>query len=123
MTTLYLAGEEVNQKNIDKIKKPAVDALIVNMLKLIELDKRQVKLNNNRLNSYLNSISSNNIIEMKKNFEENLLDFELFEKETEIQIRWQEFIFKRYSNKINLDENSINYEIDQYLKLKNLKNF
>tara|TARA_B100000035_G_scaffold299143_1_gene293561 strand:+ start:565 stop:1494 length:930 start_codon:yes stop_codon:yes gene_type:complete len=118
LTTLYLAGEKINQEKINKLKEPAANSLISNKLKLIELDKFKIKTNNIRLNSYLNSISSNNIIQLKKDFENNDLDFDLFKLEAEIQIRWQEFIFKRYSSKIDLDETIIENEINKSLKNK-----
>ena len=118
LTTLYLAGEKINQENINKLKEPAANSLISNKLKLIELDKFKIKTNNIRLNSYLNSLSSNNIIQLKKDFEKNDLDFDLFKLEAEIQIRWQEFIFKRYSSKIDLDETIIENEINKSLKNK-----
>ena len=118
LTTLYLAGEKINQENINKLKEPAANSLISNKLKLIELDKFKIKTNNIRLNSYLNSLSSNNIIQLRKDFEKNDLDFDLFKLEAEIQIRWQEFIFKRYSSKIDLDETIIENEINESLKNK-----
>ena len=120
LTTLFLAGEEINQENINRLKRAAADSLITNKLKLIELDKTNISINKTKLNSYLNSISSNNIIQLQKDFEKNNLDFELFKLEAEIQLKWQEFIFKQYSKKINMNESVINNEIENYLKDKKI---
>lgn len=120
LTTLFLAGEEINQENINRLKRAAADSLITNKLKLIELDKTNISINKTKLNSYLNSISSNNITQLQKDFEKNNLDFELFKLEAEIQLKWQEFIFKQYSKKINMNESIINNEIENYLKDKKI---
>ena len=37
LTSLILAGDEVTQENIDKLKKQALDSLIQNKLKLLSL--------------------------------------------------------------------------------------
>ena len=66
LTTLFLAGEEINQENINRLKRAAADSLITNKLKLIELDKTNISINKTKLNSYLNSISSNKFKIMPK---------------------------------------------------------
>ena len=66
LVTLFLAGEKINQDNIDKLKKQSLDALIQLKLKKIELEKYQIKTNYNQVNNYLNSISSNDINSLKK---------------------------------------------------------
>ena len=61
MSLIMLSGDEVNQKNIDKLKKPELDSLIQHKLKKIELLKYEIKIDNNQLQNYLLSVSSNNI--------------------------------------------------------------
>ena len=53
-------------------------------------------------NSYLKSISSNNVSGLKMKFEENNLDYELFMDEVEVQSMWQELVFKLYSKNLVL---------------------
>ena len=66
--------------------------------------------------NYLNSISSNNIQNLKKKFYENNLDFEIFLDEVKIELKWQKLIFSKFNNKIKIDEKSINQEVEKLLK-------
>ena len=102
LVTLFLAGEKINQDNIDKLKKQSLDALIQLKLKKIELEKYQIKTNYNQVNNYLNSISSNDINSLKKSFKDNNLDYKLFINEVETSLMWQEMIYKIYSKKLRL---------------------
>ena len=80
LTTLFLSNQEINQSNIDKLKKKSVELLIEDKLKLIELKKYNFEADNSRTRKYLNSISSNNIQNLIENFNKNNLDFDLFKK-------------------------------------------
>ena len=66
LSSLVLANQEVNQSNINKLKKQAVDYLIKQKLKKIELEKYNFQRDQVQLNNYLNNISSNNIENLKK---------------------------------------------------------
>ena len=65
ITALVLSNKEINQKNIDNLKKKSLEDLINLNRKKIELKKYNFKRDINRINSYLNSISNNNIEEFK----------------------------------------------------------
>ena len=65
LTTLVLAQKEINQKNIDILKSKSIEDLIQNRLKKIELKKYNLKRNDKKITAYLNSISSNNIQNLK----------------------------------------------------------
>ena len=99
ITLLVLAEEEINQENINQLKKRALQSLIDNKLKKIELAKYSIENNTLQVNNYLNSISSNNIQVLKSKFKQNNLDFNSFEKRVENQIKWQSLIFQLYSKK------------------------
>lgn len=116
LSSLILAGDEINQENIDNLKKQALDSLIQLKLKKIELKKTTIQKDNKQINSYLNSISSNDIVGLRKKFENNGLDYELFVKEIEIQFKWQELIYKLYSKKIQFDEGIINKDLEKLIK-------
>ena len=116
LTVLFLAQNEVNQENINSLKKRAVESLIQLKLKKIELDKFGIKKDNERIKTYLNSISSNNISDLKIKFLENNLDFELFLSEVEIETMWTPFIYKFYSKNIEIDENIIDKELKEYVQ-------
>ena len=112
LSSLILNNQEINQKNIDNIKKQALESLILFKLKKIELSKYNFKNNPKQINEYLNLISSNDVATLKDKFEKNNLDYALFLEEIETQFKWQQFIYKIYANKIKIDENSINLEIE-----------
>ena len=124
LTTLFLSNQEINQSNIDKLKKKSVELLIEDKLKLIELKKYNFEADNSRTRKYLNSISSNNIQNLIENINKNNLDFNLFKKEVETQLKWQELIYNIYKNKISIDENIINDELKNLMgKNTNFKEF
>ena len=107
ITTLFLSKKELNQENINSLKKIALENLIINRLKKIELNKYDIKRNDRQINAYLNSISSNNIPSLEKSFEINGLDFKAYKNELDIEFKWRNLIFNKYSNKINIDPDDI----------------
>ena len=116
LSSLMLNGQEINQKNINNTKKQALNALILFKLKKIELSKHNFKNDPKQISDYLNLISSNDIEKFKERFKRNNLDYELFIEEIETQFKWQKFIYQVYSNKIEIDENSINLEVKNLVK-------
>ena len=115
LSTLILSNQDINQENINKLKKQAVEFLIQLKLKKIELSKHKIQKNSDQVTAYLRSISSNNIEELKKKFENNNLDFGIFVEEIEIETKWRTFVYKMYSRKIKIDEAIINQEIKNYI--------
>mgnify|MGYP001350413880 CR=1 FL=1 len=118
LISLILSGDEINQENINKLKKQALESLTQIKLKKIELLKYNLKKNDKQINAYMNSISSNDIAGFKNKLEINNLDYQLFLKEVEIQLKWQELIYKIYSNKIEIDESSIDNQLEDLVKNK-----
>ena len=115
LTSLFLSKQEINQTKVNQLKKPSIEFLIQEKLKIVELKKLDIKADNLRVNTYLNSISSNNIENLKNSFKQNNLNYDLFKKGIEIQYMWQEFIYLRYKDKINIDEEIINKELTNSL--------
>ena len=115
LTTLVLSNQIIDQKNINRLKGQSLDSLIENKIKEIELEKHQLKIDETRVLNYLNSISSNNIEELKKTFKENNISFSLFKEEIEIQFKWQQFILNTYANQVKVNENIIDKEIKEIL--------
>lgn len=116
LTILVLGNQEINQENINSLKKQALENLIIQKIKKIELLKYDFKNDDVRLNNYLNSISSNNIEQFKSRFKENNINFDKFVRELQIEFKWQKLIFNIYSSKIKLDENSIEKELNEIIK-------
>ena len=120
LTSLVLSNEEINQQNINKLKAQALDFLIINKLRKIELSKYNFELDNNSLTTYLNTISSNNINNFKRKFVINNLNYDLYLDEIETQLKWQKLIYEIYSKKIVLDENNINEEVKKIVNNKSI---
>ena len=116
LITLILSNQEINQQNIDELKKAVLDQLINLKLKKMELSKYKIKKDEGRINSYLKSISGNNIQNFKNKFFENNLDFELFLDEVDTEIRWQQLIYTLYGKKININEATIDVEVEKIIK-------
>ena len=116
IATLILANQEINQSNINKLKKQALDFLIKQKLKKIELSKYNLKVDQKKITSYLNSISLNNINGLKEKFSNSGIDFQLFYEELEIDFLWQKYIYQVYSKKIEIDEKNINQELKNLLR-------
>ena len=118
LSSLILSGKEINQENIDKYKKSTLDTLIQLKLMKIELSKYDLKDSPDKLDSYLRSLSSNNVDLLKKKFLDNKLDYDLFLDEIKIKLKWQDLIYLIYSKKIELDEKTIDIELQEIIQKK-----
>ena len=116
LRTLILNNSNINQENIDKLKEQVLDNLVNIKLKENELKKTNVEIETNRINEYLSKISSNDIAKLKNLFIQNNVSFELFIDELKTEFKWQKFIYQKYSKKIEINENSLNDEIETLLK-------
>ena len=113
--SLLISGEEINQKTIDNLKSQSLDNLIILKLKEIELEKFDYIIEKNRINTYLAQLSNNNLEELKKKFSNFNIDFEYLKKEIETELKWQKYIFQRYSKKIQINEKTIDNEVKKVL--------
>ena len=114
--TLIVSNNEINQSNIDSLKEKVLNDLINLKLKKNELSNRKIELDKKRVAAYLDQISSNDQKALKKKFENFDLNYDLFVDNIETEFRWRQFIFRRYSNKIEIEEEVILSEIDKILK-------
>jgi len=120
ISTLLLSKKKINQTNIDNLKKKSLEELIQTRLKKIELKKYNIKSDNIKISSYLNSLSSNNITNLRNIFEQNNLDFQSFKDEIDIEFKWRNLIFEKFSKKIIIDPNDIVREIENKINQKKL---
>ena len=116
ITKLALADKEITQENINYLKKVSLEELTQNRLKKIELSKYNFKTDNNQIDSYLNSISSNNISNLKNLFKKNKINFQIFVDEVDIELKWRNLIYQKYSNKIEINPDDIDQEIQETIK-------
>ena len=116
LSSLLLSGKEINQKNINGLKKKSLDELIQTKIKIIELSKYNISIDRFQIDQYLKSISSNNVQNLKDKFKNLNLDFALFEKYVEIELMWQKYIYQIYSKKIDIDTNQVKDELKELIK-------
>ena len=116
-----MSNQKINQININNVKNQALIAL-VNSKKKIEIKNYRIPIEKNEnVNKFLSRSSSRfNTDEngLKKLFEENNIDFDLYLDEIMIDLAWQKLIFSLYNDKIVLDENEINNELNKIIKEK-----
>ena len=66
ISSLILSNNDINQENINKTKKQALDSLIQFKLKKIELEKYNLTYDKANITNYLMAISQNDIAGLKK---------------------------------------------------------
>ena len=116
LRTLYLTNQEINQYNINKLKKRSLDSIVQLKIKKIELLKYNLNLDQIQLTNYLNRISNNNILGFQENFIKNKLSYDLFLDEVKTELKWKKLIYEIYSKKISFNEDSINDELEEIIK-------
>ena len=85
-------------------------------LKENEVEETGIKIDQSRINDYLNKISSNNLENLKIKFTKFNIDFKLFVEEIETELKWQKYIYEKYSKKIEIDENLLLNEVNKIIK-------
>ena len=116
LSSLILSGKEFNQANIDGLKQQSLDSLIQLKIKRVELSKYDLEISANQIDQYLNSISANNVQNLKNRFIEKKVDFKMFYKNIETEMKWQKFIYELYSDKIFVNESQIKNELTKSIK-------
>ena len=110
-TLLISSNREINQANVNKIKRSALNSLINLKIKEIELSKYNFEIEENLINNYLKSITADNLDEFKKKIIESGLSLELFKDEIRTELKWQRLIFSIYQKKVNIDDSMIEEEL------------
>lgn len=115
-TSLILSNQQVNQINIDKNKRRALTYLINLKLKTNELIKYNVDIDKLNVNDQLLSLSSNNINQFEKKFEELGINFDLFVKELKIETAWKQLMYNIYNKKVKINQDEIDKQVIDYIK-------
>ena len=116
ITNLLLSKKEINQSNIDNLKRKTIEDLIIISIKKIELEKFNFKRDDLQINTYLNSITGNNIISIKNLFKSNNVSFEVFLEEIDTELKWRKLIYRKFQNKIEINPVEIDREIENISK-------
>ena len=117
-TLIILSNKKVNQKNVDKLKKIAVDQLINTKMKKIELSKYDIKVEESGVVDYLKNISGGNIEEFKNIFKNNNLNYNLYIEEIKTQLGWQQLIYSIYQSKVIVSDDDIKNDLKKILNKK-----
>ena len=115
-TSLILSNQDINQTNIDNNKKRALTYLIDLKLKMNELEKFKFNIDNINVTKQLLSLSSNNIDEFEKQFQELGINFELFVNEIKIETAWKQLMFNIYKDKVKISQKDIDREVLNYIQ-------
>ena len=118
-TNLFLSGEEINQDNVDKIKSSILKSLVNLKLKRNETKKHDLKINEQAIAEYLNSISVNlqiSEIELINQFKIYGIDYEQFLEDIKTEFLWQRLVAKIYLERIKVNEEQINSELNKILE-------
>ena len=116
--TLMLSNQEMTQGTIDKTKGKALKSLVDSRIKKIEITKYKIQPNNKLVNLYLENVSkkyNTDIQGLKKMFEVNEVDYDIYYDEIKIEFAWQNLIFSIFKNKVNVTENEIEEELNQFI--------
>ncbi len=119
MVTLFLNKQELTQDNINNIKETAIRFLIDEKIKRSEILKYKIPIESNEnTRNYLSQISSkyNTDIEgLKKIFDQNKLDFDIYVSEIRTQFAWNQLIYNLYKGKVELNNKEIDEELNESL--------
>ena len=119
-TILFLANQNINQENINLIKEKALQKLITYKLKKNQIIKFNIQADNSlRINNHLKNLSSRyetDINGIKRIFENNSIDFDIYLDEIKTEFNWQKLIFNKFKNKIILDEKEIDIELNNIVE-------
>jgi parvulin-like peptidyl-prolyl isomerase len=116
-TTLVLTNQEINQKNINNIKNLSLKKLIDIKVKQSEVKKYNIKIDAQAIKSHMQRISKQLNLEtrnLEEFFELNMISFDQYKEEIEIEFLWQRLIAEIYSSKINITEDQIEKEVNKF---------
>ena len=116
-TSLTLTNQEINQKNINNIKNLSLKKLIDIKVKQSEVKKYNIKIDELAIKNHMQRISKQLNLEprnLEEFFELNMISYDQYKEEIEIEFLWQRLIAEIYSSKINITENQIEKEINKF---------
>ena len=122
----YLLALNPGLKNLsnEEINRYALDSLINEKIKKIEIEKRfEILVNNKMINKIISDLYLGIGLADIKEFERHLksfdIDMDLVKNKISVEIAWNDFIFNNYNKAILIDEDKIRDKIKELSK-KNL---
>ncbi len=125
----YLLALNPNLRSLSKedIDRYAINSLINEYVKKIEIEKRFEILHNKKMTKKIISdlysgIGMSNIEQFKEHLKSFDIDLELVEKKISIEIAWNDYIFSKYNQSILIDEEKIKEKISNIIQKNNVEN-
>ena len=121
-TFLVLSNKQINQANIDAIKKNALKSLIQISIKRSEIKKYNIEnYSKEELDLFIDNVCKAMKTDrrgLKKIFLDNKLDYEIFIEKTKIDLMWKNLIYSMYKNQITINTVEVENDIMQRFKDK-----
>lgn len=116
LSELLIAKLELNQNNINYAKKQSLNSLINLQLKKSQLERYDSNVPKIELDNYIKSFTKFEVKELKNLFIINNLDWDLFVDEMKTELLWRRFIFNNYNSKIDINLNSIDDRLNEFIE-------
>ena len=116
LSELLLAKLELSQNNIDNAKKQSLNSLINLKIKKSELERYESNIPKVELDSYIKAFTKFEVEKLKNLFISNNLDWDLFVDEMKTELLWRRFIFNKYNSKIEINLESIEDQLNEFIK-------
>ena len=120
-TILFLSNQQINQTNINKVKKKALNDLVNKKLKKEEVDRYGILIKEDKVSSYLTDFSSKfkmNKEDFIKTLKRNNISYDLYNEEIKIDLSWQSLIYQLNKDNLSVDEKQIIQELNAIIKNK-----
>ena len=126
-TILFLSKKQINQENINNVKKKAINDLVNKKLKKEEVERYGISVSEDRVNSYINNFSLKFNMDKEdfiKTMNRNNISFDLYNENIKIDLSWQSLIYELNKSNLSIDENQIVQELNEIIKnRKNLEEY
>ena len=121
-TILFLSNQSLSQKNINFAKMRAMKSLIDHKLKLEEINRYKISIEESAdISKYLENIASKyntNKEGLRNIFNNNQIDFENYTHGIRVDFAWNNLIFSKYKEKVNLNKKEVEDELNKIIKNK-----
>ena len=116
----YLLALNPNFRNLsdENINRYAIDSVINEKIKKIEIEKRfEILKNKNVIEKVIQDLYSgigiSNIEEFKVYLEQYNINLSIVKKKIAVEVAWNDYIVKKYNNSVLVDENKIRNRINR----------
>lgn len=121
-TILFLSKKEINQNNINQVKKKAIQDLMNKKLKKEEIKKFGIEINEDKIEAHIKGFSTKLNLDKKKlikEMEQSNISYDLFKDDVKIDLSWQTLIFELNKKKLLIDESQIINELNEIISKEN----